>query len=613
MSISNKIILFLILSMIFVLIGIILYIYLSNASKKKATISPLIIMTAGVFIAAVILFLPVYLEKYFNEGSNVIAIYKSICLSIHNSMRLFVLDGEFDILKDFISENNVPQLLSNIYSIYGVTLFILAPVLVVGVALSFFKNITNMIKYLLSFKTNYYYISELNEKSIILAEDIFNNTNGKKLICFFNVQDEDMETELYFRAKQIKAICFSKELNEFFVKKPSLKRIIKVFFLSTDDNQNLNDGINFVMKYRKNEKYNNPSLQCYVFSQTTNSELLLDNVDKGNIKVRRVNESRNLILGILRNHPIFDNFVQKGDVKAINVLIVGLGKYGTELLKAICWYGQMLGYELTINVIDKGLELEDKIGSIAPEIIKFNKTKIPGEAQYEIYFHEGLSIDDVDFRKTIQKIEDITSVYVMLGDDELNLKCAIQLREEFGRLNILNDKPLPFIYATVANQEKNAIIVNNNGLKNYRGNSYDIELIGNILTEYSLENIEQLELEAKGLKCHLRWSNTSENIIEDTKKYNLFEYYRKSSISEALYSEQRIKLNILLNESKEKDELIKEYEHRRWNAYMRTEGYVYGERRCDIAKTHPSLIPYESLSDHEKKKDEEVLLGSDVD
>ncbi len=613
MTNTTIIIIFLCLSILFAISGMFFALYLSKISKKKATISPLIVMTAGLFIAAVILFTPIYLTKYFDEGITLVSIYKSISLSIHNSMRLFVLDGEFDILKDFINENNVSSLLSNIYSIYGVTLFILAPVLVVGVALSFFRNITNMIKYLISLKNNFYYLSELNEKSIILAEDIYNNVSGNKLICFFDVQDEDNETELYFRAKQIKAICFAKELNEFFVKKPTLKRIIKAFFISENDDKNLKDGINFVMKYRKNEKYNNASLQCYVFSQTTNSELLLDNVDKGNIKVRRVNESRNLIMGILRNHPIFENFVQKNNVKAINILIVGLGKYGTELLKSICWYGQMLGYELTIHVIDMGLELEDKIASIAPEIIKFNKTKIKGDAQYEIYFHEGLSIDDVDFRKTIQEINDVTSVYIMLGDDELNLKCAIQLREEFGRLNILKNKPLPYIYATVANQEKNTIIIENNGLKNYRGNSYDIKLIGNINSEYSLENIEQLELENKGLKCHLRWSNTNENIIEDTKKYNLFEYYRKSSISEALYSEQRIKLNIKLGENTYQDELIKEYEHRRWNAYMRTEGYVYGSIRCDISKTHPSLIPYESLDEHEKKKDEEVLLGSDVD
>ena len=46
---------------------------------------------------------------------------------------------------------------------------------------------------------------------------------------------------------------------------------------------------------------------------------------------------------------------------------------------------------------------------------------------------------------------------------------------------------------------------------------------------------------------------------------------------------------------------------------MRTEGYVYNKTRDDIAKTHPSLIVFDDLSQAEKDKDTEVLKASDVD
>ena len=44
-------------------------------------------------------------------------------------------------------------------------------------------------------------------------------------------------------------------------------------------------------------------------------------------------------------------------------------------------------------------------------------------------------------------------------------------------------------------------------------------------------------------------------------------------------------------------------EHKRWMAYMRTEGYVYGKVKDDVAKTHPSLVPTKELSEAEFEKD----------
>ena len=51
-------------------------------------------------------------------------------------------------------------------------------------------------------------------------------------------------------------------------------------------------------------------------------------------------------------------------------------------------------------------------------------------------------------------------------------------------------------------------------------------------------------------------------------------------------------------------------EHRRWNAYMRAEGYVYGgtvekEGRNDLAKTHNCLVPFDMLPLKEQEKDDD--------
>lgn len=50
-------------------------------------------------------------------------------------------------------------------------------------------------------------------------------------------------------------------------------------------------------------------------------------------------------------------------------------------------------------------------------------------------------------------------------------------------------------------------------------------------------------------------------------------------------------------------ELIAENVHETWAQSRLNQGWTYGERRNDDIKTHPSLIPYEQLSEEEKDYD----------
>lgn len=55
---------------------------------------------------------------------------------------------------------------------------------------------------------------------------------------------------------------------------------------------------------------------------------------------------------------------------------------------------------------------------------------------------------------------------------------------------------------------------------------------------------------------------------------------------------------------------LRRLEHRRWNAYMRSEGYVYGgtvekSGRNDLAKTHNCIVPFDALPIVEQKKDDD--------
>ena len=50
---------------------------------------------------------------------------------------------------------------------------------------------------------------------------------------------------------------------------------------------------------------------------------------------------------------------------------------------------------------------------------------------------------------------------------------------------------------------------------------------------------------------------------------------------------------------------LRELEHRRWNAYMRLEGFTYAKKRNNLAKTHHCLVPFDELSLEEQEKDDD--------
>ena len=139
---------------------------------------------------------------------------------------------------------------------------------------------------------------------------------------------------------------------------------------------------------------------------------------------------------------------------------------------------------------------------------------------------------------------------------------------------------------------------------------YAVKLIGSLSRRFSLSVIEQLEMEDAAIECHTKWSDTKEAKEADLKSFEKYEYYRNSSRAEAVYAMIRKNLGIDVDQNGVTLEKISEYEHMRWNAYMRSEGYVYGEQKDYIAKTHPDLKSYWKLPLEERKKTEEIVAKS---
>ena len=318
------------------------------------------------------------------------------------------------------------------------------------------------------------------------------------------------------------------------------------------------------------------------------------------MRVRRMSLARNLVIDTLQKRSIFEKAVAKGEEKLINIVIVGLGGYGQEFFKTISWCGQMKGYKLNIHLFDMIEDIESQIRGFAPEVVKYNHKKIEGEPFYDIYYHNAMDVKSQEFLEELSLIDNITTVYVTLGDDELNIETAMRIRMILARKGNNDADIMAIVYSSIKNET-----IKQNGIKDVSGNDYAIDFIGSMEERYTLNFIEQNELEQEGLRIHLSWSNTVEEKKANELLYEKYEYNRRSSMAQALHGQYREKLGLKdgANVTEREDRVM---EHNRWNAYMRAEGYVYGSKKNHVARTHTDLVPFDSLSKSKQELDKTI-------
>ena len=296
--------------------------------------------------------------------------------------------------------------------------------------------------------------------------------------------------------------------------------------------------------------------------------------------------------------------------------------------------------------------------------LSFQEIGYQGVEPGDLVVHPEIDVDSSSFVKEISSIKNATYVLVALGNDDDNISTAINLRMYFERI-----KAKPIIQAIVYNsQQKRAL----KGIKNFKGQDYRIDFIGDLESSYIEDAIIDSELEKEALKRHLSYvkakidgkefnreeikaylaecgvtedelfalydsvkshpkKHLTENearLLEKTKPYILkrineeqafwnFEYNYRSSVASAIHMKARIDCGIPGAAKKteeltvEERDIIEELEHKRWNAYMRAEGYIYSlstdpSSRNDLAKMHHDLVEYSALDGSVKRIDSQV-------
>ncbi|MBO5652602.1 MAG: hypothetical protein J6S44_00125 [Clostridia bacterium] len=448
------------------------------------------------------------------------------------------------------------------------------------------------------------------EKKLHVAEK-----NAKDvMVLFADVFEQNTEDsyELLEKAKGIRSLCFKKDILSLRLRSRSKKSVMRFFLISeTEEEENIKHAMTIAKDPSYSEREN---VTLYVFSTGAAGELLLSSLGETKVQVRRVEAARSLITYTLdqKGEQLFDNAIPTDtDEKLISALVVGVGSQGTEMIKALTWYCQMEGYRIEINAFDQDPLAEERFAHKCPELYSpaCNGIYVEGEAQYKIKIHAGVSTDALSFEEAIRHHKNATFVFVSQGSDDRNIRTALDLRILFARMG-----KHPIIQAVVYNSDtKNAL----QDARNADGKPYDLDLIGDLDELFSEAVIVNSELEEAAAAIHLRY--LSGDMTEEEHMRNLFryEYNYRSSMASALHGRLRIKRGVMGAGKAEEDltvaerDAIERIEHRRWNAYMRSEGFVYSgspdkKSRNNLAKMHHNLVPFDVLSEEDKRKDSRV-------
>lgn len=453
--------------------------------------------------------------------------------------------------------------------------------------------------------------SELNTRSLALATDL-KSKHPKAVIVFADVFGRHQETiyELMGDAKQLDAIFFRKDITAIGQMRHTQREPLMFFAIGADENENLDQALHLITACKERE-----NTHLYVFSMQAESEIVLSALDKGKIKVRRIDDVLSLVNRVLyeEGHTLFEHAQPTEDgTKEINAVIVGMGRHGSEMLKALAWYGQMDSYRIRIHAFDRDPLAEQKLTAAASGLLspEYNGVFVEDQPQYHITVHSECNVETAAFVEQIRRIENATYVLISLGNDNLNIQTAVYLRMLFARIGVH-----PVIHAIVYDKERQQAM---KGMVNFGEGKqpYEIRFIGDIASCYTESVIINSELERADLAVHLSYVESEDDKPEAAVDFWNYEYFYRSSVASAIHNKMRIYFHVP-GAGKPENEMttvekdtIQRLEHRRWAAYLLANGYVYGDRRDDLAKTHNLLVPFDDLDDEQKRKDSRVASSN---
>lgn len=496
-----------------------------SLSKKLLVLSGLLIGSIWCLRFAVGLFM-IYCPA---PGEGVLNPLEEIFNSIAHTLQTFSMDEEYTAY--ILNGKQMIGIIAGfdtawvwLYGLYASLLNFIAPIaggaIIFEILASVFPRLRLWFAHLARWKEKFYF-SELNERSLALARNIYETYEDhwhRPVIVFTDVYtDEDNENsaELLLGARAIGAICLRDDIQH--IKKN--RRGKRTFFLM-DENESSNLQALTDLSGDANRRF----LRCaevYLFSQDDIYTQVEQQVAKRLENdpdfppdefptIIPVQGYRNLITNLLVELPLYEPLIHKPRDKDgrrdLNVTIIGVGATGTAMFLSTYWMGQMLDCRLNINIVSQ--EDEDafwgRVDYISPEIhatatpgdpilrynlqgdctdpycrVNYIKADVQSEAFYRELYGKKASLLNTDY------------FFVSLGSDARNLNIAEQLKRAVGQYHVRFENPPKTVITYVIYDPDLNETLNLAQMQHSCKQSADIYMraVGSLLDVYSVRNV----------------------------------------------------------------------------------------------------------------------------
>lgn len=595
--------------------------------------------------------------------------------SVVHALQSFSMDENYT---DYIVKGK--QLFSEVYGpVWGTAyaviislLNILAPVTGGAVLLDILIGIFPQFRIRISPWCRKVVFSELNEQSVTLAEDIFqnyqklfpeeeNDDDRRPLIIFTDAyldQKSEESTEVYERARRINAVCIKTDLEQLSLKhsksihyilvdndeQSNIKTLVGLLDVIPEEKADKKEKTNWFRNLFGKEENGFRRIRIYVIFHSEEACKLADNIcrkknTQNRCLVRTINDYAHAAAALMADMPLFvplleskqaasipevtgktvsfgqfrtqyDDVGRIGGVipeRELRVTILGSGNIAEEVFKTVFWCGQMSGIQLVMNIISMDTtQMMRRMRSRCPEIFRTcvlqkngacsDAKKKPKEL-LKIYRNSELTNPPYAVinwwnRYNAENIKEYppgilknTHYYVVaLGEDKKNSEVTLMLKRELSRLMLEQEPGLrPVITTPVYDNRLADSLLSADITKVYEPYVFPF---ATLKKRYSCSNIffsdfyreaEKTE-ELYGEKqqeeyykdSYNYWSNIAKVIHAPYKMYGLGRITKYTEGGTDRYSFEYKKGSL----DEHEQTVFRWMEKRRWNAYMRTRGFI---------------------------------------
>ena len=368
--------------------------------------------------------------------------------------------------------------------------------------------------------------------------------------------------------------------------------------------------------------------------------------------VTRVQCYKNMVYTMLQKYPLFMG-IDRYDSADLRVSVIGSGLIGSETFFTACWLGQMLDTRLTLDVYSKETQTDfvGKVRSRAPELLESAR---PGSDLLRIYpdsdpakpedygapyFSFGYREIDVNsilpeeiacedyYRKdetgqpVARNLTDSHYIVVAIGSDDENMKYAERLYRTLMIRHKADRSLPPTVIVCVVFDSSLCETVNekadpNSPVRVYAtGSLKERYSYANIFMEehFAVAKIYSEDYDSKTTdKTRLSQWHQEQMIHRETQlyaeqanltralhlSYRIFSAFKHCCKAQASFDMQALTEEYFSLLRRDQDQVVEHLtwlEKRRWNAYMRTQGFIRADYvpqgGKDIAlKVHSSLV-----------------------